>query len=330
MTSPQELENWVDASATTALLVRVRGETVIEINRPLEGDGWYGIDGLPHPGVLDSGVGLPYERLSDGRMRHDVASAQKSVVGVLVAIAADRGIISIDDPVSRHLGDGWSRADLEHEQVITIRHLLSMTSGLNDSLEYEVPPGIRWRYSLGPAWHLLKPLLAAASGMTLEGLTQGWLTGPLEMHESTWIERPGMAYLDGRPFEALLTSARDLGQFGQMVLDGGRCGENRVVSEAGLAALLTPSQPHNMAYGLLWWLNGQQPHLRPMNDHPIDDVLLPSAPPDTVAALGALGQMCIVSPSQAKVVVRLGATPPGTDMVTGASMADEVWSNSTR
>ena len=28
----------------------------------------------------------------------------------------------------------------------------------------EVAPGTRWAYSLGPAWHLLKPVLAAASG----------------------------------------------------------------------------------------------------------------------------------------------------------------------
>ena len=273
-------ERWADETATTALLVRAEGRTVVEIDRPARGPGWIGLDGQVRLGDATDGFGLPFEPLPDGRMRHDVASAQKSVVAVLV------------------------------------------TSGLDDRLEYQVPPGTRWRYSLGPTWHLLKPVLAAASGESLDALTRGWLTGPLAMDETEWIPRPGMAYLDGTPFEALLTSARDLSRFGQLVLDRGRIDDTEVVSTESLTRLLTPSQDLNPAYGLLWWLNGRRPHLVPMVDEPVEDVLLPDAPPDTVLALGAMGQICAIAPSRSVVVVRLGGSTSG---LMGGSMANDLW-----
>ena len=61
----------------------------------------------------------------------DVASIQKSVVSVLVGIAQERGLLNIDDKISEYLGRGWSAAAAEQEQNITIRHLLTMTSGLS-------------------------------------------------------------------------------------------------------------------------------------------------------------------------------------------------------
>ena len=315
-------ERWADETATTALLVRAEGRTVVEIDRPARGPGWIGLDGQVRLGDATDGFGLPFEPLPDGRMRHDVASAQKSVVAVLVAIAGDRGLIDLDDPVSDHLGPGWSQASPEQEAAVSIRHLMTVTSGLDDRLEYQVPPGTRWRYSLGPAWHLLKPVLAAASGESLDALTRGWLTGPLAMDETEWIPRPGMAYLDGTPFEALLTSARDLSRFGQLVLDRGRIDDTEVVSTESLTRLLTPSQDLNPAYGLLWWLNGRRPHLVPMVDEPVEDVLLPDAPPDTVLALGAMGQICAIAPSRSVVVVRLGGSTSG---LMGGSMANDLW-----
>jgi CubicO group peptidase (beta-lactamase class C family) len=314
-----ELETFVDRTATTALLVVIDGETVVEIDRCASGPGWLGLDGQSYLGEPGGGVGLPFVPTPDGRMRHDVASAQKSIVAVLIAIAAERGLLTFADPVSDHLGDGWSRAG-EREGDVTLHHLLTMTSGLSDTLEYQVPPGARWRYSLGPAWHLLKPVVAAAAGSTLDDVTAEWLTGPLAMAETEWIDRPGMAYLDGKPFEALLTSARDLGRFGQMILGDGE----DVVAGGSLAPLFEPSQDLNPAYGLLWWLNGKQPHLIPMNDDPIDNVFMPDAPDDAVVALGAMGQVCAVVPSRQAVVVRLGAaTSPGG--VTGGPISNDLW-----
>lgn len=317
------LESWVDETSTTALLVQVAGETVIEIDRPTNAPGWIGFDGAPNLGEPEGGTGLPFEPLPDGRMRHDIASGQKSVIAVLVAIGAERGLLRLDDPVSKHLGRGWSQATPDEEVAITVWHLLTMTSGLGDDMSYAAPPGTRWWYSLGPTWHQLKPLLEAASGRTLQDLTDDWLAGPLRMEESTWIERAGMTYLDGRPFEALLTSARDLARLGNMVLNKGAVAGRRVLGAESLTELLTPSQDLNRAYGLLWWLNGQRPILRPLVEDPVDSVLIPNAPADTVAALGAMGQFCLVTRSHQAVVVRLGSAPRGD--LTGGDVTSEIW-----
>ncbi len=322
-----ELEEWVDETATTALYVHVRGKTITQIDRPHATSGWYGIDGQAHAGTIEEGaIGLPFEPTPDGRMRQDVASVQKSVIAVMVGIALDRGLLEFDDPVSKYLGAGWTRAGDGHERAVTVRHLLSMTSGLDNALESEGAPGEQWRYGLGPAWHILKPLLVCATGSSLDELTEEWILIPLGMDETTWISRPGMAYLDGTPFEALFTTARDLIRFGEMVLDGGVSPDgHKVISTAVLSQLLQPSQAHNPAYGLLWWLNGQRSHLVPLAIEPIDDVLYPAAPLDMVLASGAMGQVCQVIPSREAVIVRLGGPVPGVFDPGGAAVVRDFW-----
>ena len=317
------LERWVDQTLTTALLVQVAGESVIEINRPTSAPGWISFDGALNIGEAEDGVGFPFKPLPDGRMQHDIASSQKSVISVLVAIAAERSLLNFNDPISKHLCQGWSQLTPDQEVAITIWHLLTMTSGLGDDMSYVSAPGTCWRYNVGPAWHQLKPLLEIASGQTLQNLTDEWLAEPLGMEESVWIERPGMSYLNGRPFEALLTSARDLALFGNMVLNRGTLAGRQVLREESLTELLIPSQNFNRAYGLLWWLNGQKPILLPSVEDPINNVLIPSAPSDTVGSLGASGQFCLISPSRQTVVVRLGSAPSGD--VIGRELTSEIW-----
>ena len=80
---------------------------------------------------FDQVVGQPVY-LEDGRSIEDVASVQKSIVSLLVGIAVKRGLFVLDDAVSSVVGSGWSRAESSRESAITIRHLLTMTSGLDD------------------------------------------------------------------------------------------------------------------------------------------------------------------------------------------------------
>ena len=317
------LQSWVDETLTTSLLVQVAGDSIIEINSPISASGWIGFDGALNIGEAEGGVGLPFKPLPDGRMQHDIASSQKNIISVLIAIAAERCLLSFNDPVSNHLDQGWSQSAPKEEAAITIWHLLTMTSGLGDDMSYVAPPGTVWRYNVGPAWHQLKPLLEAASEQTLQDLTDEWLAEPLGMEESIWIERPGMNYLNGRPFEALLTSARDLARFGNMILNKGTLAGRQILKTESITELLTPSQELNRAYGLLWWLNGQRPIRLPLEEDPIDRILIPSAPSDTVAALGALGQFCLITPSRQTVVVRLGSALVG-DAI-GLDITFKIW-----
>ena len=88
-------------------------------------------------------------------------------------------------------------------------------------------------------------------------------------------------------------------------MDGGRAADGRrIVSEAGLAAMFARS-PTNPAYGRLWWLNGSAYTIRPLANR-VTGPLIPAAPADLVAALGALDRKLCVVPSLKLVVVRMG------------------------
>ena len=45
---------------------------------------------------------------ADGRIIEDIASAQKSIVSLLVGIAGHKGLLKLTDPVDKYLGEGWS------------------------------------------------------------------------------------------------------------------------------------------------------------------------------------------------------------------------------
>ena len=71
-----------------------------------------------------------------------------------------------------------------------------------------------------------------------------------------------------------------------------------------LREALDTSQPLNKSYGYLWWLNGR-PTVRANGKQASQ--LIPGAPKDLVAALGALGRKIYVVPSLELVVTRTGA-----------------------
>lgn len=297
---------WVGTSNTTSLAIMAGGDLVVDINRPPPASGAYDILGQM---VLDPApapdIGLAFELLPNGRVRQDIASAHKSIVSMLVAAAETRGLLTLEDRVSSYLDAGWSQAPADVESQITLFHLLTMTSGLDNSLRSEAPPGTVWNYTLGPAWHMLKRVLPRAAGMDLAALSEDWLFGPLGLTDTVWSSRPGMTYLDGEPFEVLLTHAVELARIGQVVLDGGRRGTTQLIAEPSIRRMVTPSQHLNPAYGLLWWLNGQ-PVVVPTGAVRSDQPLVPDGPTDLVAMLGMLGQICAVIPSRGMVVTRIG------------------------
>lgn len=83
------------------------------------------------------------------------ASAGKTLTTTMSGIAQQEGIIDINNKVSDYLGTGWTSAPLSKETLITCKNLLSMNSGLDDSLGDDVSPanlqyladaGNRWAY----------------------------------------------------------------------------------------------------------------------------------------------------------------------------------------
>lgn len=317
MAALEAAERYAGKHSSTGLVVLCGGRIVLERY-------WSA------PGVLPAG--LTGEVLPDGRVTEDVASVQKSVVSLLIGIAVGKGLINPSDPVGRHLGRGWSAAPEEAEAAITIRHLLTMTSGLDETLAYVGPPGTVWFYSLGASWHTLKRVLASTAQMNLASLSRQWLFDPLGMTETTWVTRtdpapgPDRSHRDGAPFEGLVTSARDLARFGLAVLAGGIwAGRPLGIAEGYQAEALSPSSDLNPSYGYLWWLNGQSCHrLAGLPEVVQDGPLLPGAPPDLVAAQGAFSRFCHVVPSLDLVAVRLGGAP-GQAVLAPSRFGAELW-----
>lgn len=294
----QAVLDYVQGQKTTGFLVIQDRKVIVERN-------WALPDG-PSP----FRAALTYGVTADGALREDVASQQKSFVAILAAIAVDKGLLDMAKPVTAYLGAGWSKAVPEAEAQITVLNLMSMNSGLGEDFTVKAPPGAVFLYNT-PVYAVMKRVLAAAARQPIEALTHDWLTAPAGMTETAWRQRPAAMADVGNP-TGLVTVPRDVARLGQIVLDHGRAADGkRVVSEAQLSLLFQPS-PANPAYGRLWWLNGSDVTIRPLARR-VEGPLIPAAPADLVAALGAMDRKLYVVPSRKLIVVRMGQAAPDKD-----------------
>jgi CubicO group peptidase (beta-lactamase class C family) len=295
-----EIVSYAQSQKTTGFLIIQDGRTITEHNWPLPDD------------AASKTFGANFVHGSaGGALREDVASQQKSFVALLIGIGVDKGLIDIEKPVTSYIGAGWSKATPEQEGAITVRHLLEMNSGLKENLTYEAPAGTKFFYNT-PAYAILKPVLEKASGENLRNVTQLWLTKRINMHDTAWEQRPA-AFADAGNPTGLATTPRDIAIMGQLVLDRGMFNGGRVISEAQLDAMFAPTQT-NPAYGRLWWLNTGAYSLNPGAAVPRrEGRFIPSAPADTLSALGAQDRKLFVAPSQKLIVVRTGQATPDRD-----------------
>lgn len=286
-----QLLDYLRSHNSTGFVVIEKGQVVVD-------QAW--------PGPADDPVfsNFLYGPAADGALLEDVASQQKSFVAVLAAIAVDKGLLDVEEPVSTYLGTGWSKAAPQQEARIRVVDVLTMSSGLDEAFGYVAPPGTTFFYNT-PVYAVTKHIVTAAAGQSLETITRDWLTAPIGMTNTAWRKRPAALAAVGN-VTGLVTTPRDVARFGLMVLRGGVAEDGgRVVSKTQLDALFARSVA-NPAYGRLWWLNGGRYGMRATGLR-IEGPLIPTAPADTVAALGAFDRRLYVAPSRDLVVVRTGA-----------------------
>jgi CubicO group peptidase (beta-lactamase class C family) len=191
-------------------------------------------------------------------------SSTKSVAGLLVGMLIDDGRIkSIDEPVCAFIVTWCSGLRAK----VTLRHLLSMTSGLpmmrdssvgfvTDKDAYVMnlmpvsEPGTTWAYSNEGA-QLLSPILDKAAGEPIQDYARKRLFGPLGMRETRLHVYPDHAWT----YADMETTARDFARLGLLMLGRGMWQGHRIVSERWLALSTRPSQTLNPRYGLLWWID---------------------------------------------------------------------------
>ncbi len=193
------------------------------------------------------------------------ASMVKSWTGLLTGILIDQGIIdSVDAPVSKYLPD-WEPAV---ENNITIRHLLTMTAGIdrrsgssgilaeNDMKKYlldfkpDTLPGVRFAYS-NESVQLLGMVIESATGESANAVFHKYLFGPLEMDSTNLVsDRAGNDIV----FGGTITTIRDAAKIGLLMMQNGRYKGEQIISENWLKASTSPGHLASF-YGYLWWID---------------------------------------------------------------------------
>ncbi len=214
--------------------------------------------------------------------RNPIKSMWKSILSLCAGICLDRGILpGLDEPVGRYLDVFAMGIQPDHERI-TIRHLLTMTSGIywNSGIHYHAPmldqlarsrdwaallseipmtsrPGTFFQYK---EWDviLLSAVLGKAAGCTAYEICDRYLYRPLGIGSGAWAASPcGISYSISPHRPALERdsdlSARSLTRIGELVLNRGIHEGDRILSEEYVTRMLAPSEA-NAGYGFLWWL----------------------------------------------------------------------------
>lgn len=251
------------------------------------------------------------------------ASAGKTLTATVTGIAQDEGIININNKVSTYLGTGWTSAPLAKENMITCKHLLTMTSGLDDSLgddvspanlQYKADAGTRWAYH--NVYVKLQDVIAQASGQTWTNYFNTKLRDKIGMTGGAWIQQDGLS--------VYWSTTRNMARFGLLALNKGKWNNTTVVSENYFTDATNTSQNINLAYGYLWWLNGKTSYHLPQSQFEFPGTLIPNAPSDMYAALGKNDQKIYVVPSKKMVVIRMGDAADSVNMAL-SDFDDVLW-----
>ena len=193
-------------------------------------------------------------------------------------------IQSIDDPIFNYLPD-YSRYKTSQNEKITIRHLLTMSSGLqwdedvphgtsknsetqmersSDPVAYVLKqpvafePGLVWKYNSGGV-QVLAAIIKNTTGLNVDEFAGKYLFLPLGIQDYYWTKSkknfPAAA-------SGLRLTSRDLLKFGMLYLNHGKWNDNQVLSEKWIDESLTMQQSRSSSatrgYSYLFWTDTER------------------------------------------------------------------------
>jgi CubicO group peptidase (beta-lactamase class C family) len=263
------------------------------------------------------GMGEGRRHEFDATTKHDMRSVSKSVISLLVGIAIDRELIkSADEPVVKFFPD-YSAMKTAGWDNITLRHLLTMSSGIQwdenrawkdpqndephlgneaDPFRYVLskpiaaPPDTVWNYN-GGGTDLLGNIIERVSGKSLETFAREALFTPLGISDWEWMKHrnehiAAAAGLRLRP--------RDAAKVGQLVLNKGDWNGKQIVSAKWIEQSVTPRFQAIgyfsgiFFYGQQWWMGRSMAQEKEVK---------------WIAAMGSGGQRIFVVPERDLVVM---------------------------
>lgn len=232
------------------------------------------------------------------------ASAGKTLTSTVTGIAQQENFLNINNKVSTYIGTGWTSESLAQENLITCKHLLSMSSGLDDALgdnvdpsnlQYKADAGTRWAYH--NVYVKLQDVVAQATGQTWSNYFNTKLRDKIGMN-GTWYQSGDNS--------VYWSDTRSMARFGLLALNKGNWNGNQIINTTYFNEATTTSQNINQSYGYLWWLNGKSSYHLPQSQLQFNGSIIPAGPNDMFMALGKNDQKIYVIPSKKMVVIRMG------------------------
>jgi len=254
------------------------------------------------------------------------ASAGKTLTSALVGIAQEEGLLNINNKTSDYLGTQWTSLPKEKEDLITVRHQLTMTTGLDytvkdldctnpECLKYKADAGSQWYYHNAP-YTLLEKVVEKATGLNYNLYFSLKIRNQIGMN-GAWFK---LGYNN-----VYFSNARSMARYGILISNNGYWENKNIIKDkAYLNQMINTSQELNKSYGYLWWLNGKESCMIPGSSKVFNTMLMPDAPKDVYAALGKDGQCLNISPSTGIIWVRMGERPDDQFFIS-TNFSNEIW-----
>jgi CubicO group peptidase (beta-lactamase class C family) len=253
-------------------------------------------------------------------------SMTKVLPAMLIGHAiADGDIASADDPVANYIEE-W---DTPEKRSITIRHLLNMASGIQESYDFS-PRSLRMQRTMGtdivyanlavdvsgepgqqfahfnPNPQLLGIILERTTGQRFADYLSEKIWRPLGAHDAyVFVDQPGgMAHTDC----CMWTAIRDWIRVGESLRNQGRFNGRQIIPAAWVAEMLEPS-PAYANYGMQLWLGREYEEYRRYDPSTATFANYHSAPfagPDVFFLDGLGKKRLYIVPSRELVILRAG------------------------
>jgi CubicO group peptidase (beta-lactamase class C family) len=269
--------------------------------------------------------------------RFDIWSGTKSFTGTAFGLLFDDSRqkrlpngkrIDLDSPAYSYIPEGYPLTDPRKERI-TIRHLLTMTSGIPGErmglvgmptatgygpFEYALglcpnrfgrwanklstEPGTAWDYS-DPAFSHLSLIFSNIMGFEMSEYLKERIFEPIGIESLSWDVQGGSRFIGPHTnaHTGIHISARELARFGYLALRGGIWDGKQLIPEWWMEIATKTSQDLNPSYGYTWWVNTR-------------GTSWPGIPEDAFALVGYRSNKCYIIPSLDLVVARVGSGPP--------------------
>lgn len=224
--------------------------------------------------------------------RHTMYSCSKTFVSAAVGLAIEDNRLRLDDRVGAFFPDQLPDTVSSELAAMTVRDLLTMTSGITPDWQMRnhctdwirtwlakplVTPGTKFQYD-SLCTYLLAAIVQKATGMTLLEYLKLKLFNPMHITEVAWEESPEGFNTGGW---GLHIQTESLAKFGQLLLDRGVWDGEQLLPASWVEEMMK-EQVKGSGYGYQMWMGEL---------------------PGSARADGALGQYILVYPDKDVVVV---------------------------